>query len=723
MIHNKKAFVLIGLFLVLSLVLAGCAPAAAPTAEEPAAEEPAAEEPAAEEPVTQEQTGEAVEVEGVEGLEARPLTIAYVHEGVNYQHAQQVLAGANEMAQAFDVELIVTDADFNRDKMIADLDAVIEQQPDAIIIDHGGDGLAPGVERALAAGIPVLTFDNPLPDVEGLTSRVGQDDYDLAFRSLKALFQDLDGEGQIAVIWVGGFAPMERRQRVLNIMLANYPNIEVVATYGEASANTVADTLSKTEAALAANPEIDGIWASWDQFALGAYEALVQAGRTDIPLYSIDISAEDVAKMREEDSPWRATAASDAREVGRVMLRLAVNAAYGIEVPKFVSLPAFLATQEQVRAMPEGEVPTSGPTAVGWNEWLWSLYDANDAAGAQAARAAIGMGGNVEEAAEAITLPEPMELPADFEARELTIAYVHEGVNYQHAQQVLAGANEMAQAFDVELIVTDADFNRDKMIADLDAVIEQQPDAIIIDHGGDGLAPGVERALAAGIPVLTFDNPLPDVEGLTSRVGQDDYDLAFRSLKALFQDLDGEGQIAVIWVGGFAPMERRQRVLNIMLANYPNIEVVATYGEASANTVADTLSKTEAALAANPEIDGIWASWDQFALGAYEALVQAGRTDIPLYSIDISAEDVAKMREEGSPWLATAASDAREVGRVMLRLAINAAYGQEVPKFVSLPAFLATQEQVRAMPEGEVPTSGPTLNGWTPFLVALDELD
>jgi hypothetical protein len=46
-----------------------------------------------------------------------------------------------------------------------------------------------------------------------------------------------------------------------------------------------------------------------------------------------------------------------------------------------------------------------------------------------------------------------------------------------------------------------------------------------------------------------------------------------------------------------------------------------------------------------------------------------------------------------------------------------------VPHFVSLPAFLATQEQVRSLPEGEVPTSGPTTVGWTPFLVALDEME
>ncbi len=63
---NRKLFYTLGaLVLMLSMVLAACAPAAteAPAAEEPAAEEPAAEEPAAEEPVAEEpaETEEPVE--------------------------------------------------------------------------------------------------------------------------------------------------------------------------------------------------------------------------------------------------------------------------------------------------------------------------------------------------------------------------------------------------------------------------------------------------------------------------------------------------------------------------------------------------------------------------------------------------------------------------------------------------------------------------------------
>ena len=320
-----------------------------------------------------------------------------------------------------------------------------------------------------------------------------------------------------------------------------------------------------------------------------------------------------------------------------------------------------------------------------------------------------------------ISMPAAATLPADFQVKSLKIAIVHESANYQHSEQIRAGAAEMAKVLGADIITTDADWDRNKMIADLDSVIEQKPDAIIIDHGGDGLKPGIEKALGQGIPVVAFDNPITDVPGLVM-VSQDDYDMAFKSLKKLVQDIDGEGEIAVAWVGGFAPMEKRQRVLDIMLKLYPQVKVVATYGEASANTVNDTLTKTEAALQANPNIKAVWATWDQFALGVNQALIQQKRTDVGLYSIDVSAEDVALMRAEGSPWKATAAADAREVGRMMMRLAVNTAYDQPVPSFVVAPVFLVTQEQVRALPEGQIPTAGASDLGWTSFLVALKDL-
>ena len=51
------------------------------------------------------------------------------------------------------------------------------------------------------------------------------------------------------------------------------------------------------------------------------------------------------------------------------------------------------------------------------------------------------------------------------------------------------------------------------------------------------------------------------------------------------------------------------------------------------------------------QIDAIWASWDAFAEGAYKALKENGRTEIKLYWIDVSNQDLQLIQEQGSPWV------------------------------------------------------------------------
>jgi peptide/nickel transport system substrate-binding protein len=83
---NRKLFYTLGaLVLMLSMVLAACAPAAteAPAAEEPAAEEPAAEEPAAEEPVAEEPAAEEPAAE--EPVAEEPVTFIFGRGGDSVQ--------------------------------------------------------------------------------------------------------------------------------------------------------------------------------------------------------------------------------------------------------------------------------------------------------------------------------------------------------------------------------------------------------------------------------------------------------------------------------------------------------------------------------------------------------------------------------------------------------------------------------------------------------------
>jgi ribose transport system substrate-binding protein len=70
---------------------------------------------------------------------------------------------------------------------------------------------------------------------------------------------------------------------IADAIFANTPDIEVLARVTpDVQDGGIADSRAQMEALLAANPEpgsIAAVWAAWDQPALGALQAIEDAGR------------------------------------------------------------------------------------------------------------------------------------------------------------------------------------------------------------------------------------------------------------------------------------------------------------------------------------------------------------------------------------------------------------------------------------------------------------
>lgn len=280
----------------------------------------------------------------------KPLKIALIMQMSIGTFSTQYIEGVKKQVEAFGGTVQVYNSDNDLAKMAANLDAAVNAKVDGILIDHGrAEALKGGVEKALNAGIPVVAFDNDLR-LPGVTV-IDQDDYSLAWKSLKTLAEDLNGKGNIAVVWVGGFAPMERRSVIIDAFYKRYPNIKEVARFGTATNNTALDTQAQVEALLKKYPkkgDLDAIFASWDEFAKGAVKALEQAGRTDIKVYGIDLSNEDLQLIQKENSSWAATAATDPAEVGKVQARFLYQKAAGEQTPEVYSLEPYLVKKNQL---------------------------------------------------------------------------------------------------------------------------------------------------------------------------------------------------------------------------------------------------------------------------------------------------------------------------------------------------------------------------------------
>ncbi|MGB6408649.1 MAG: sugar ABC transporter substrate-binding protein [Planococcus donghaensis] len=279
--------------------------------------------------------------------------------------------------------------------------------------------------------------------------------------------------------------------------------------------------------------------------------------------------------------------------------------------------------------------------------------------------------------------------------------------------QYIAGVEEQIENFGGKVTVFTSEGDLAKMASNLDAAINQGVDGILIDHGTkEALNQGVEKALEKGISVVAFDAGI-DMDGVVS-LEQGDQQMAQMTLEKLAQDNEGKANIVKIWTAGFAPMERRQIAYEKFLADNPNIQEVTAFGSATSNTALDTQSQMEAILKQYPnegEITAVWASWDEFAKGAVRAIEQAGRTDIKVYGIDMSDEDLQLMQKENSPWLASAAVDPTDIGRIQVRYLYQLLNGEQPEEKVILePIFIEAQN----LPEEAVTTDklSDYIEGW-----------
>ncbi|MGG1553347.1 sugar ABC transporter substrate-binding protein [Paenibacillus ferrarius] len=263
------------------------------------------------------------------------------------------------------------------------------------------------------------------------------------------------------------------------------------------------------------------------------------------------------------------------------------------------------------------------------------------------------------------------------------------------SSQYVEGVKEQVEKLGGKVTVFVADTDLAKMSSNLDAAVNQKFDGILIDHGtAEALEAGVKKALDKKIPVVSFDSIL-SVPGVTS-LEQGDQKMAEATLEQLAKDAGGKGNIVKIWVAGFAPMERRQLAYQAFQKKYPDIKEVAAFGTAQ-DPALDSQTQMEAILKKYPnkgDITAVWTAWDEFAKGASRAIQQAGRTEIKVYGIDLSDEDLQMLQDPKSPWVASSAVDPKDIGRVQVRYLYQKLHGDQTPDKVVLDPVYVSRDQL-----------------------------
>jgi len=174
----------------------------------------------------------------------------------------------------------ITIFDGRYDAMVQDsqFDTTITQQFDAmLLVPIDSNACAAGVARAVAAGIPVVG-SNARCNTDQLAAFVGSDDVKGGEMVANAVLSKIGYKGNVVILEgpIGQSGQIDRAQGITNV-LAKHPDVKVLEMR---TANwSRSEALSLMENWLAAHRgKIDGIIGQNDEMALGAIEAVKQAG-------------------------------------------------------------------------------------------------------------------------------------------------------------------------------------------------------------------------------------------------------------------------------------------------------------------------------------------------------------------------------------------------------------------------------------------------------------
>jgi ribose transport system substrate-binding protein len=137
--------------------------------------------------------------------------------------------------------------------------------------------MVPVAKKAMAAGIPIINFNNRMSDgrVDFFT---GGDDVEIAYRIATYGFKAMGGKGKVVILnGVPGSIVGQDRVKGFNMALKDNPGIELLTAQPANFARLMA--VQVMENLLQRFPKIDLVITANDEMGLGAVEAIDAAGR------------------------------------------------------------------------------------------------------------------------------------------------------------------------------------------------------------------------------------------------------------------------------------------------------------------------------------------------------------------------------------------------------------------------------------------------------------
>jgi inositol transport system substrate-binding protein len=258
---------------------------------------------------------------------------------------------------------------------------------------------------------------------------------------------------------------------------------------------------------------------------------------------------------------------------------------------------------------------------------------------------------------------------------------------------VADGMQKRADEAGVELVVVSAQERADLQLSQVENFVAQGMDGVIIlPQDTEATQPMTDALVAANIPLVYVNRRPANLDPSIPYAGSDSLVSGVLQMEELVKLSGGEGNVAILQgdPSQEAAQLRTQGCKDVIEKN-PGMKLIR---EQAGNWYREKgLQITENWIQSGDQIDIICSNNDEMALGAIQALKQAGMLDDVLVGgVDATADALIAM--EAGELEVTVFQDAQGQGAAGVDSIIRLYNGEAVPSYIDIPYQLVTPENM-----------------------------
>lgn len=247
--------------------------------------------------------------------------------------------------------------------------------------------------------------------------------------------------------------------------------------------------------------------------------------------------------------------------------------------------------------------------------------------------------------------------------------------------------------------------NPQEQLDQVQTLLAQQPRGLLVTAlDPKTIEPPLLQAQQNGTTVMTVSSILENPEAYTSTIGPNFGELGTLKAEAIVEELGGRGKLAFVnGQRGLSFVEDQRRAAHAVLDEAPGIEIVAEEFTPEV-TVDQGLNATQNIITANPDVDAIYYSGDEQAVGGIQALTERGLDQTRVFVVGTDGLASGVRAVQGGNLDFTLAECPFQMGRIAMDTMAAALRGEDVPKRVDTPVIALTPDtidDIMASPEWE----------------------